>query len=107
MAVWLKRHSAYLGFSSSEGGCGGRGAGSCGAVLEAGSDSLEVVASVETPGKAGEVGLGMVGAELAVDPGDRAPDGGKDRIDPFERRLTSSLGSRSDVDRAMALGSLA
>ena len=74
---------------------------------KAGDHGLEVVAPVVAPGEAGEVALGMVGAELAVGPGDRALDVAERRVDPFERGHTSSLGSRAGAHRAMAAGALA
>ena len=48
------------------------GLGSVGAVNEARDHGVELVAPVVSPGEAGEVALGMIGAELAVGSGDLA-----------------------------------
>ena len=45
---------------------------------------LELITAVVAPGEAGEVASGVIGAELAIGPGDRALDVAERRIDPFE-----------------------
>ena len=78
------------------------GLGSCGAVNEARDHGVELVAPVVSPGEAGEVALGMIGAELAVGSGDRALDVAERRVDPFEGRHAGGLPPGAGADRAMA-----
>ena len=80
----------------------GNGLGSCGAVNEARDHGVELVAPVVSPGEAGEVALGMIGAELAVGSGDRALDVAERRVDPFEGRHAGGLPPGAGADRAMA-----
>ena len=76
--------------------------GSCGAVNEARDHGVELVAPVVSPGEAGEVALGMIGAEFAVGSGDRALDVAERRVDPFEGRHAGGLPPGAGADRAMA-----
>ena len=45
---------------------------------------FELIAPVVAPGETGEVAPGVIGAELAIGPGDRALAVAERRIDPFE-----------------------
>ena len=69
---------------------------------EARDHGVELVAPVVSPGEAGEVALGMIGAELAVGSGDRALDVAERRVDPFEGRHAGGLPPGAGADRAMA-----
>ena len=65
---------------------------------------LELIAPVVAPGEAGEIASGMVGAELAISPGDRALDVAERRVHPFERCHAGRLSARPGADRLMAAG---
>ena len=51
---------------------------------EARDHRLELITAVVAPGETDEVAPGVIGAELAIGPGDRALDVAERRIDPFE-----------------------
>ena len=65
---------------------------------------LELIAPVVAPGEAGEIASGMVGAELAISPGDRALDVAERRVHPFERCHAGRLSARPGADRLVAAG---
>ena len=65
---------------------------------------LELIAPVVAPGEAGEVAPGVIGAELAIGPGDRAPDVAERPVHPFERCHAARLSARPGADRPMAAG---
>ena len=67
---------------------------------------LELIAPVVAPGEAGEIASGMVGAELAISPSDRALDVAERRVHPFERCHAGRLSARPGADRLMAAGGL-
>ena len=67
---------------------------------------FELIAPVVAPGEAGEMASGMVGAELAISPGDRALDVAERRVHPFERCHAGRLSARPGTDRLMAAGGL-
>ena len=62
---------------------------------------LELIAPVVAPGEAGEIASGMVGAELAISPGDRALDVAERRVHPFERCHAGRLSARPGTDRPL------
>ena len=66
---------------------------------EARDHGVELVAPVVSPGEAGEVALGMIGAELGVGSGDRALDVAERRVDPFEGRHAGGLPPGAGADR--------
>ena len=76
----------------------------CGAMDETGDHCLELIAPVVAPGEAGEIASGMVGAELAISPGDRALDVAERRVPPFERCHAGRLSARPGADRLVAAG---
>ena len=80
------------------------GSVACGAMDETRDHCLELIAPVVAPGEAGEIASGMVGAELAISPGDRALDVAERRVHPFERCHTGRLSARPGTDRPMAAG---
>ena len=67
---------------------------------------FELIAPVVAPGETGEVAPGVIGAELAIGPGDRALDVAERRVHPFERRHAGRLSARSGADCLMAAGDL-
>ena len=49
-------------------------------------NGVEIVSPIEAVGEAGEVALGVFGADMVVGAGDRGLDVAEHRVDPFEGR---------------------
>ena len=79
-----KQFLAYPRDSSCDEAAIGHRFGSCGAMDESRDHGPDLIAPVVAPGETGEVALGMIGAEFAIGPGDRALDIAERRIDPLE-----------------------
>ena len=67
----------------------------CAGVGEALGQGVELVAAVEAPGEAGEVALGVLGADVMIGPGERRLDVAQCRVDPSERHPLGRLRPRA------------
>ena len=101
-----KRNPAYPWKSSGDEEAIGHGLGACGAMDETRDHGFELIAPVVALGETGEVAPGVIGAEVAIGPGDRALDVAEHRVHPFERRHAGRLSARPGADCLMAAGNL-
>src|SRR5687767_765683 len=68
---------------------------------EAFDDAVQLIATVEAVGEAGEAALGVLGADVVVGAGDRGLDVAQRRVDPAERRPAGGPLARAGDHREM------
>src|SRR5688500_3534121 len=73
---------------------------------EALNDAVELEAAIEAVGEAGEIALGMLGADVVVGAGDRGLDGAQHRVHPPERRPLGGLPAGAGDHREVAAAGL-
>ena len=65
----------------------------CAGVGQTLGQGVQLVAAVEAPGEAGQVALGVLGADVMVGAGERGLDVAQGRVDPGERHPAGRLGA--------------
>src|SRR5687767_12729260 len=65
-------------------------------------DAVQLIATIEAVGEAGQVTLGVLGADMVVGAGDRGLDVAQRRVHPPERRPPGSLWAGAGDHREVA-----